>query len=347
MKPTIKVTFVFNNTAWLSIEEKVKYVVDFFYPDFIIEPTIIHTNFASLPFVSVGTIDGIKNTPSSTNTVDQYWFNLNVSSLTRNADVVLFYVNTTNVPSMQTSVGIMQGKYDSVIQACIFGVNETDRAYQYINGEEVDQGNACAVFMAHEISHALYLIQEQPDNTHAYFYSGQATKVLDDLKNGKLTKLYQMLAYLKQAVLSLTLQINKQKIMNQPTLDKITQSFTPHPMVYKWAKAIELAEGNAPYLNNPGSLKVSPLTISWGAHNGVQATDGGWIAKFSNYNDGFQALCNFLTLGCHDELKAFHQSRTLGSFTKVYAGNPPSGYISTIIHELKASVDTNVSTFLS
>lgn len=114
-----------------------------------------------------------------------------------------------------------------------------------------------------------------------------------------------------------------------------------------WANAIKVAEGNAPYLNNPGSLKVSTLTQSWGAQNGVQASDGGWIAKFATYQLGFTALCNFLKLGAENELLAFHQARTLEAFTKVYAGNPPQGYIDTIAKQLNCSLDVDVSTFLT
>ena len=118
---------------------------------------------------------------------------------------------------MQTSVGIMQGRYDKTVQACIFGINENDHVYQYVDGVEVDQGNSCAVFMAHEVSHALYLIQNRPDNTHTYFYSNQASKVLDDLRDGALNKAMQLIAYMKQLVLLLTTAINQQKIMEKKT----------------------------------------------------------------------------------------------------------------------------------
>lgn len=146
------------------------------------------------------------------------------------------------------------------------------------------------------------------------------------------------------SIINLSLKLQQPTM---PTTPVIVSMPTFTTMITKWAGIIKIQEGNAPSLNNPGSLKVSPLTISWGAKNGVQASDGGWIAKFDTYNQGFTALCNFLTLGCHDELKAFHQARTLESFTKIYAGNPPSGYIHGIIQGMGVPGTTDISTFLS
>ncbi len=116
--------------------------------------------------------------------------------------------------------------------------------------------------------------------------------------------------------------------------------------IIDWANAIKIWEGNAPSLNNPGSLKVSALTQTWGAMNGVQASDGGYIAKFKDYQTGFNALCNFLKLGCLNQLSAFHSARTFKEFTKVYGGNPPQNYIDGIAHILGISEDVDISTFL-
>jgi len=87
--------------------------------------------------------------------------------------------------------------------------------------------------------------------------------------------------------------------------------------------AVAVQEGAKKSLNNPGNLKVSTLTKSWGATNGFEASDGGWIAQFPTPQAGEIALENFLTLGCQDELVAFHApaARTLGGFTQIDAGN--------------------------
>lgn len=122
---------------------------------------------------------------------------------------------------------------------------------------------------------------------------------------------------------------------------------TPHvSRIEDWAKAIQTQEGGKPgdlniVLNNPGNLKYAPLIASWGATKGKPASDGGWIAQFSTYDKGFQALCEFLTLGCKDQLKAFHQSRTLKLFTQTYA-NPPANHPYAATVAAKLGVDVNV-----
>ncbi len=117
-------------------------------------------------------------------------------------------------------------------------------------------------------------------------------------------------------------------------------------MVEKWATAIGHAEGARPYLRNPGNLKLSTLTASWGGTKGFAASDGGYLCQFATDAAGHAALCNFLMLGCEDELRAFHQARTLQAFSTVYGGNPPQGYIDRIASELGVPVDTQISSFL-
>lgn len=120
------------------------------------------------------------------------------------------------------------------------------------------------------------------------------------------------------------------------------------PKILAWAEAVEKAEG-APDSTNPGDLKYAPLTMSWGAVPGRKASDGGYLAHFPEGRpQGFNALCNFLILGCHDELKAYHapEARTLGGFMKIYGGNPPQGYLDRIATDLNVSLDVNIGTFL-
>ncbi len=120
----------------------------------------------------------------------------------------------------------------------------------------------------------------------------------------------------------------------------------PTSRITDWAVAVEHQEGARKDLNNPGDLKVSTLTASWGCKPGFNAQDGGSIGRFDTYEQGFTALCNFLTLGAEDELRAFHHARTLGSFMNVY-GNPTDGhYSANIARELGCSVDTPVEELL-
>lgn len=119
------------------------------------------------------------------------------------------------------------------------------------------------------------------------------------------------------------------------------------PTIEQWAAAIAKAEGADPTINNPGDLKLTSLTTSWGATAGFAAQDGGFIAKFATEAIGMTALCNFLALGKENLLLAFHQARTLGLFMKVFAGNPPQKYLNSIYAELGVDASFNVSNFLS
>lgn len=156
-----------------------------------------------------------------------------------------------------------------------------------------------------------------------------------------------------QTIVSYVLSLFAQK--KSPVAPSITQLITPtmptsEPMhvskISDWAVAVKAGEGADPALNNPGNLKYATLTASWGGTKGRQATDGGWICKFPTYAAGFAALCNFLTLGAENQLLAFHQARTLEAFTKVYAGNPPQGYIDGIAAKLGVPVTIDISTLL-
>jgi len=211
----LKVSLVFNNTDWQSIPDKVNAIKTFYAPDFDLAISVFHTQFTGIPFQVVSAIGGIENTAYQSTTVHPDWYSKNITPLSPDADIILLYLNANDDNPPRTSVGIMQGKFNNVVQTCIFGINETDHAYIYDpkTGLEMDQGNCFVTFANHEIAHALYLIQNIPDNTHTYFYSGQPTKVLDDLKNGTLTNLQQMLAYIKQLVLLLTVQTNQLKVV--------------------------------------------------------------------------------------------------------------------------------------
>lgn len=131
-----------------------------------------------------------------------------------------------------------------------------------------------------------------------------------------------------------------------PSISMQAQTF-PSKIV-AWAKAIQTAEGASPASNNPGNLKYSTLTAGWGATKGRAATDGGYLCQFATPNAGFNALCNFLVLGCKNELLAFHapHARTLQGFSEIYAGNPPQGYITRIAATIGVPLNTPISSFL-
>lgn len=124
---------------------------------------------------------------------------------------------------------------------------------------------------------------------------------------------------------------------------------SPFPAkIVAWAEAVSQGEGATLASNNPGNLKYSTLTASWGATKGHQASDGGFLCQFKTTEQGFTALCNFLMLACEGELIISHpQPCTLQAFTERYAGNPPQGYIQRIADYLGVSLTTDISTFLN
>ena len=134
----------------------------------------------------------------------------------------------------------------------------------------------------------------------------------------------------------------------------MTQTTEPNPpalfppKIVAWSKAIAAGEGANPASNNPGNLKYSTLTASWGATKGNPASDGGYLCHFPTLAQGETALCNFLKLACEGELIISHpQPCTLQQFTVRYAGNPPQPYIDRIAATLGVERTVAISTFLS
>lgn len=164
------------------------------------------------------------------------------------------------------------------------------------------------------------------------------------------------LAYILAKIVTFIDSINP-KPLPMPTPPQPTPPPAPTPapapkfpaLILKWAAAIAQGEGAYPASHNPGNLKYSTLTASWGATKGRAAEDGGFLCQFPDDATGQAALCNFLVLGCENELIAFHApaARTLEGFTKIYAGNPPQGYIDAIVLYMGVSPLVQISTFLS
>lgn len=172
--------------------------------------------------------------------------------------------------------------------------------------------------------------------------------IKDDV--AELTKKVSFLAWL----IGLFVKKKLEEIKPVLTVDEMTTPEVIKPKVSRipdWARAVQFEEGWWPNSvsfrsNNPGNLKFSGLTESFGATRGIPAGDGGYFCKFSTYEKGFTALCEFLTLGAKDQLKAYHQARTLRLFTRVYAHPPTDGYSERIAQKLGVSPDINIKELL-
>lgn len=351
----MKVKIIANACQWASWDDKIAAIKEFYAPLVVLEIDIAHTDFQNIPLKSYpGTITeftptGTVDMAGSDLEIDQDWFAANVIPLAAGYDVVVF--QAANVSATGLPLGVKFGQINGIMCCETFVPDEN---YVYVlpplpgASIGVELGNEAIVDIEHEISHALYAIAGQIDNTHLYFYANNFKRILTDIvlpNASPLTKLYQEVIALLQEELGIIKKQNSQVDMN-------TTSTQPNKFPVKitqWAAAITKGEGANPALHNRGNLKFTTLTASWGATKGPAATDGGFLAQFANDQMGEDALCNFLMLGCENELIAFHtpEARTLGGFTKIYAGNPPQKYIDGIAAEIGEPETVLIETFLT
>jgi hypothetical protein len=355
----MKVILVANACQWASWPEKIAAIKAFYSPLVELDIDISHTDFADIPLASYpGTVtqftaNGPVDVAGNDLEIDLEWFGENVAPLITGYDIAIF--QAANVTADGLPLGI---KFEDLNGTWCCETFVPDENFTYTlpgvnGGVGVTLGNEAEIIIEHEISHALYSISGQPDRTHQFFYANQFSRVLTDIvlpTASPLVKLYQELVAVLQSELGILKSQKSAADMDNAIaqLAKEASSTFP-PMIEKWITAISQWEGAIPAHHNPGNLKYSTLTASWGATRGPAASDGGYLCQFATDNAGEIALGNFLTLGCENELIAFHspEARTLKGFTVIYAGNPPQDYIDGIITGLGVPGDTQISTFLS
>jgi hypothetical protein len=343
-----------NNEAgtWPSWPEKIAAIKQFYASacdlDVILTPTQLTPKFSAY-----GPISGSGNVYQ----VDEAWYEANVVPLAAGADIVMFVVPPSD-HTVVSLIGLESGHADGPWETCVFS-NETSHTYV----GTADQGETVVVYATHELSHVFYAMLAKTDNTHLYFFAGTPEKVLADFDfDEQLLAWYQdIIPLLQQWITDLkarqTPAITEPAAPTPPTAQNdpvvtqaadTTQTSVP-PKIVAWAQIIAKEEGADPASNNPGNLKYSSLTASWGATQGRAATDGGYLCQFETPQAGLHALCNFLVLGCEDQLIAFHapEARALEGFTRIYAGNPPQGYIDAIVQAMGGDPNVQISTFLS
>jgi len=357
----MKVLIVANACSWNSWPQKQAAIAAFWAPLVPLQIDLKQTDFTDIP---TSTSPGVVTTfgPDGTYTdapgmdvdIEQTWLEQNILPLAAGYDLVVLQI-ANQPPQAGLPLGVAIGKLQGISVCMTFVTGENDNYYLGATAGEtmgVDLGNSAEVIIEHEISHELYELSGQTDNTHKFFYSNQFSKVLTDIvmpnESALLTMLRNQLLQAEQE-LGLLKANPPTADMNSTTQSAGQASTTFPPMIEKWITTISQWEGANPELHNPGNLKYTTLTASWGAARGPAASDGGYLCQFATENAGEVALGNFLTLGCQDELVAFHApvARTLAGFTVTYAGNPPQGYIDGIIADMGVPGDTQISTFLA
>lgn len=144
---------------------------------------------------------------------------------------------------------------------------------------------------------------------------------------------------------------NKNDTVEQPEQPTPVVTTPPHmSKIIPWALAIQHAEGGKPQdlntLNhNPGNLKYTPYTASLGGKLGTKATDGGKFCYFDTYQEGFKALCTFLTDAAENNLVIGHHL-TLYEFTRRYAEPPNDNYVNGVAAALGLPVTTPIAALL-
>lgn len=220
-------------------------------------------------------------------------------------------------------------------------------------------------------NHYTIVIKRRDDGAWIVFDSYEEnTKVLDPNYNFGTAKviyinpsiivpLFQRILDVFAKILNIQSLLIKKTIERQPEpiVDILKPSIEPEPSkiiyppkIVKFAKAIEQEEGNKPPRptdrnqrnNNPGNLKYSSVTASFGAIG----KDKDNFCIYPNYETGFDALCEFLILACNDGLKPYHEARTLYKFIKVYANPPNDNYALNVSKFMNVSVNYNIKNFL-
>lgn len=149
-------------------------------------------------------------------------------------------------------------------------------------------------------------------------------------------------------ILTTKLETIQPSVLNQPSMSS-KPPVVEQPKINLWANLIAKFEGANPTLNNPGNFGYTYfMATAFGAHPGPTKSDGGRFCQFDTPQKGFNALTGFLTLACKDQLKAYHNARTIKEFTLVYTNHPKPqfDYSDALIKDLGVTADTLISTFL-
>jgi len=146
------------------------------------------------------------------------------------------------------------------------------------------------------------------------------------------------------------------KLQLQPVVPAIPPPIIPVPAkeqrvsrILPWAKAIEIEESSKPPTpqdrnirnNNPGNLKYTAYTYELGAID----KDKDNFCIFQNYEDGLNALCQFLSDACNNKLPKY-KNVNLRKFTAIYAMPPNTIYADNVARLLGVTADIPIKQLL-
>lgn len=302
--------------------DKLQAVADFYESVCDLRFTTLRSSYSNIPFSDV-----VGRLPFRQ--VEQGFYNREISGRYPGADIVIFILAPGDRGSNITPAGVMTFNDPHAYEITLFGTfGEKDHTYQ--NGK--DLGDATTLFLCHELSHVFYSMLGKRDDTHLHFitngHPGWVTADFADL-NAEAVQV----SYLQRFVAFLQAYIRRTWGVQPATVTIIDHEpapvvpVAPKSKIQAWALAIQHAEGGKIQdLNtrnkNPGNLKYTTLTASLGGKQSAPTADGRVFCYFDTYEQGFKALCDFLTLACTNKLKAYRGMMTLEAFTKIYAEPP-------------------------
>lgn len=185
------------------------------------------------------------------------------------------------------------------------------------------------------------------------YYLTSAEKKLSILQQiinaiAKIINLQSLLVRLQKPAIPLDERISIFQIPNPVNPDKVISPplIEPSPTIpYKssimiFARAMEHEEG---YFNgsrsfrnaNPGNMKWTEYTASLGA----TGKDKDNFCIFQNYQQGFNALCQFISDAKANFLKPYHD-KTIGQFVQIYANPLSLGYAKACAFAVGLTIDT-------
>jgi hypothetical protein len=316
---TVKILIVANNCEWATWREKIL-ALKFWYKnkvDLFIEKK--HTSFEEIPMMVMSNTDGI-----SYNGVESGWYDNNIVPLAEGYDMVMLVLN---LKQWKQDIGARGWRTDAdhgPIKLQV-GCDELERT----NYPQFGTLPAFYQFARHEIMHGLYMLNVDKslgDRTHYWWNIGRFENALDDIEIGENLMIF---GDIKGFITRFLASIYKSRTT-------------------KWADAIQEFEGYIPGSksyrnNNPGNLRFTGYTSSLGA----MGKDPTGFAVFGTYQEGYDALNQFLSDAKSGKLISYRVEMSLNEFFEVYApssdNNAPEVYASFVAKRIGVSVEEIIS----
>ena len=351
---TLKLKIIFNGAQ--GGEQFASQAVERLRPKVSFDTYFLYTSYQNIPIADIHRADGkvVKG-------IDPEWYNREITSQAVDAHVVVFVLPVSQWVAIGCSPadwGFRTDRNEGPVEITIAA--DANEATTYPNGKSF---NSLEDRLYHELAHSVSMIYGVPDTIHDWNSKSDPDGFVRELAikdlpiPQELSRIGRALQYLAVWI-SRLLQPKKPAYFTEDSFlptRPITLEEVPvekNKLIKIWAEAIRIEEGGKPdnlntRLKNPGNLKYSLLTKSFGATGKYPASDGGFFCIFPTQPIGMQALCSFLEMACLDKLKPYHDARTLRLFTRRYANPPNDGYANNIAKKLGVDIDIDISKLLA